>query len=82
MADVGHAIQAGNRAGQGDRAAAVGAQVGNGSLERVPDAGEIDAEHVLPLLAGELLQGTVAADPGVRNGDIEFAELCDTSFER
>src|SRR3982074_2539474 len=66
VANARYAIQACNRACQDDRASTVGAEVGAPGLDCVPAAGEIDVKHVLPLPAGELLQGAIAADADVR----------------
>jgi hypothetical protein len=45
------------------------------------DTGEVDPDHVVPLLVGEILAGRGADDPGVGQNDVEATEFGDTFGE-
>src|SRR3712207_2873854 len=81
--DVRHATQPESRADQDDRAAVtVGPEVRDDRLGREEDAGEVDLQHVPPLLSGGL--GDLVrrdADPGVGGGDVETGQLGDAVRE-
>ena len=44
-------------------------------LRRLPHAGEVYTDHLVPLLAGELPERAERPDAGVRDQDVDLAEL-------
>ena len=82
MPDVRRALEAGAGADDDDRAAAGRPQVGDGGLDRVPHAGQVDVDHVLPGLLAQFLGPAEADDAGVGDHDVEPAELGDPVVER
>jgi hypothetical protein len=51
-------------------------------LGRLPDAGEVDADHLLPLVLGELPERRRGPDAGVGDQDVELPELGDALGDR
>ena len=78
---VVHVVRAGlesvDRRGHHDRAAALLHHVRQHRLRGLPDAGEVDGDHVVPLLVGELVGGRQREDAGVGDEDVDLAELGD-----
>ena len=72
--DVRDGHQPGGRAGQDDRSASGLAQVRDRRLGGVPDAGQVDVDHVLPVGIAELFKRAEAEDPGVGRHDVEPPE--------
>jgi hypothetical protein len=71
------------RADQNDRAAsAAGADMRDSRLRGVPDTGEVDIDHIAPLVFGHLVGPPEVSDRSVRDHDVEPAELGDTQLER
>jgi hypothetical protein len=79
---VRHALQPERGAGDDDRPAARGAQVRDGGLGRVPDAGQVGVDHVLPGGLAELVQRPEAEDPRVGGDDVQPPELGHTVVQR
>jgi hypothetical protein len=80
--DVRQRLQPGRRAGQDDRPAAGRAQVRDRRLGGVPDPGQVDVDHVLPLGIGQLLERSEAEDPRVGGHDVQPPELGHAVVER
>ena len=69
-------LQARGRAGQDHRPAVARGDHGRGhGLDRVPDALEADVLHVVPLRLGQLPEGGVGEDAGVRGDDVDVPEV-------
>jgi hypothetical protein len=65
----------GNRAGQHDRAAPPAVdQRRPGRLDRLPHAGQVDVEHHLPVVLGQLQRRAEAGDTGAGRHDVEPPE--------
>lgn len=56
---------------------------GDSGFHGLPDTGEVDVDHRVPVLLAELVQGLAAvADPGVGDNDIQPAQLLDPATDR
>src|SRR5271165_7287179 len=51
-------------------------------LGRLPDAGQVDADHLLPLVVGELPERGLGPDAGVGDEDVDLPELRDAAGNR
>src|SRR5262249_28538974 len=60
--------------GKGDHVALASEHVGQRAANRVDGAFEIDVEHFVEVLAGEIEERTVGADARVRHDDVDAAE--------
>ena len=81
VAGVRVGLQAADRAGQDDRAAAAARKdMRDTGFHGLPDAGEVDVDHVGPVaLAGLVQRLTAVADAGVGDDDVQPAQLLDTA---
>src|SRR5690349_10239048 len=73
-------LQSAYRAGEHDRAAlTAGDQMWHSGLHGFPDSGEVDTDHVVPVMLGGLVQRLAAvANAGVGDDDVQPAQLLDT----
>ena len=76
-------LQAADRAGEDDRAAAAARKdVRHTGFHRLPDAAEVDVDHVRPVaLAGLVERRTAVADSRVGDDDVQPAELLDARVD-
>src|SRR5262249_43287975 len=77
MAGVRHGLVRPDRAGQHNGTTSLaGDDMRYTGFDGLPDAGEVDVDHVLPNIVRDLVQFVAeGADAGVRDNDVETAEL-------
>ena len=75
-------LDAVDRRGDDDRSAALLHHVRQHGLRRLPDPREVDGDHVIPLLIGELVGGGEREDAGVGDQDVDAAETRDALRHR
>jgi hypothetical protein len=84
VTDLRVGLEAADRAGDDDRAAApAGQQVRNAGLDGFPDATQIDVDRFFPAVFGHLVElDTGGPDARVGHDDVQSAELLDTAVDR